>query len=681
MKELIRKILRESEFDWTDNVGVTPTYEGHPQGVVYLRSHGEITEFLKLLEEYNGGWIGPHGGYKDFHQAWDSLLDRVEGNDWDGYTDWVPTMSASFFVEKKYPNKLTSGYWDHDVDNGDVEDWLGDDGVFFDEVFDKEHWKIYDDVSQLRTLLGERLVESNDMDWAVEIKPEIDFKNLEDQPFIIQWKDGREVDKGWRIGKVVEKNGKEYILIKGNKNEPWTRWKLILAFQGKMKKYKFKFKDEEIQSNWTITESLDWVSEVGYDREQLLDDLVGRIKLMGWDVDLERGSEQTSHVGEWFFGQFWCGDELYELYESMVGSEEYEYSMNYHTRDERSGELMFSDSYDNMTPKELMSKITKVIVKCLDGDSVNESNDFEWSKDIEPFSQHKDMFGRNINPGDVVKVVDTDSEHVGQYLDVDELIPGEGYEKHGGAFTTYDHGGQYFAGNEVELVNESNDFEWTESAPALGRYNADDLYELVMDKRLRIGYTVRLIGYGGDIDRTFNHTGTVIDVYEKHIKYQGQGDEDDEFEYGFKVMLNDFNGYDTYEYEVNNTFGDQDLTFDIISNGMNESEFDWTDEADVTWSTYYDEIFRDVLRLPQSIEDVDMDTLLSTYYKLDVLTREVQKGSKLKNTSTFGEIHDNITRIINNVNKGKDQELYVRMKNYMLGDIQEVTRHLKLVGE
>jgi hypothetical protein len=641
MKELIRKILRESEFDWTDKVGVTPTYEGHPQGVVYLRSHDEIAEFIKLLEKYNGGWVGPHGGYKDFHQAWDSLLDSVEGNDWDGYTDWVPTMTASFFVEKKYLNKLTSGYWDHDVDNGDVEDWVEN----ADEVVDKEHWKIYDDVSQLRTLLGERLVESNDMDWvkdvgplqgfkfkvnhngytyviddtgddtlgirivgvdgyhdtvtrdelqnnlrrrlwhdvktykfnpklkikenldwAVEIKPEIDFRHLEDQPFIIQWKDGRVVDRGWRIGKVIEKNGKEYILIKGNKNEPWTRWKLILAFQGKMKKYKFKFKDDEIQRNWTITESLDWVSEVGYDREQLLDDLEGRIKLMGWDVDLERGSEQTSHVGEWFFGQFWCGDELYELYESMVGSEEYEYSMNYHTRDERSGELMFSDSYDNMTPKELMSKITKVIVKCLDGDSVNESNDFEWSKDIEPFSQHKDMFGRNINPGDVVKVVDTDSEHVGQYLDVDELIPGEGYEKHGGAFTTYDHGGQYFAGNEVELVNESNDFEWT-------------------------------------------------------------------------------------------------------------------DEADVTWSTYYDEIFRDVLRLPQSIEDVDMDTLLSTYYKLDVLTREVQKGSKLKNTSTFGEIHDNITRIINNVNEGKDQELYVRMKNYMLGDIQEVTRHLKLVGE
>ena len=632
MKELIRKILRESEFDWTDKVDVTPTYEGHPQGVVYLRSHDEIAEFIKLLGEYNGGWIGPHGGYKDFHQAWDSLLDRVEGNDWDGYTDWVPTMTASFFVEKKYLNKLTSGYWDHDVDNGDVEDWF----ETADEVVDKEHWKIYDDVSQLRTLLGERLVESNDMDWAVEIKPEIDFKNLEDQPFIIQWKDGREVDKGWRIGKVVEKNGKEYILIKGNKNEPWTRWKLILAFQGKMKKYKFKFKDDEIQRNWTITESND----------------------MDWVGDVEP-YEKGDYFLDWDGQRCWIADK--DEHEVLVGTyEDNEKEASYYPYDKDD-----IDQYFNIGDLKV----------------INESNDFEWSKDIEPFSQHKDMFGRNINPGDVVKVVDTDSNHVGEYLDVDELIPGEGYEKDGGAFTTYDHGGQYFAGNEVELVNESNDFEWTESAPALGRYNADDLYELVVDKRLRIGYTVRLIGYGGDIDRTFNHTGTVIDVYENHIKYQGQGDEDDEFEYGFKVMLNDFNGYDTYEYEVNNTFGDQDLTFDIISNGMNESEFDWIDEADVTWSTYYDEIFRDVLRLPQSIEDVDMDTLLSTYYKLDVLTREVQKGSKLKNTSTFGEIHDNITRIINNVNKGKDQELYVRMKNYMLGDIQEVTRHLKLVGE
>ena len=111
MKELIRKILRESEFDWTDKVDVTPTYEGHPQGVVYLRSHDEIAEFIKLLGEYNGGWIGPHGGYKDFHQAWDSLLDRVEGND--RYSlEWVPTMTASFFVEKNpyFLNQLTFHY-------------------------------------------------------------------------------------------------------------------------------------------------------------------------------------------------------------------------------------------------------------------------------------------------------------------------------------------------------------------------------------------------------------------------------------------------------------------------------------------------------------------------------------------------------------------------------------------
>jgi hypothetical protein len=125
---------------------------------------------------------------------------------------------------------------------------------------------------------------------------------------------------------------------------------------------------------------LDWVSKVGGEREQLLDDLEGRIKLMGWGVDLERLSERTSHDGEWFFGQFWCGDVLYELYETMVGisndTMEYKYSMNYHSRDDRSGEFVYEDSYDDLTAKELMSKVTRVIVKCLDGDKVNESNDF-----------------------------------------------------------------------------------------------------------------------------------------------------------------------------------------------------------------------------------------------------------------------------------------------------------------
>ena len=122
-----------------------------------------------------------------------------------------------------------------------------------------------------------------------------------------------------------------------------------------------------------------------------------------------------------------------------------------------------------------------------------------------------------------------------------------------------------------------SDFEWTDSVPNPGKYNNNDLEGLITDKKLRIGYKVRLIGHAKDVDLVFNNIGTVSDVYEKQNKYlDGRYDdegnwveEDDDYEYGAKILLDDVDGFNMYEYEIADTFADQDdLTFEIVSNGL-----------------------------------------------------------------------------------------------------------------
>jgi hypothetical protein len=456
MKNIIKKILKESEFDWTEKADVTwSTYY-----------HEILSDVMGLPEDVNDVDI-------------DTLMPI-----W--YKVDVLTREVKDSTKLKNTSTFEEIYWNmkHLVKN------VNEDKNQY--LYSTMVGQVISDIEMMSRRL-KHINESFDMDWAVEIKPEIDFKNLEDQPFIIQWKDGRVVDRGWRIGKVVKENGKEYILIKGNKNEPWTRWKLILAFQGKMKKYKFKFKDEEIQRNWTINESLDWVTEVGDSREKVLDELETRIKTMGWDVDLERDYERTTNGG-YFFGKLWCGDEFYELYQY-----DDTFTVRFYTRQEYHGKTDYYqyDAYDDLTSKELISIMTRAIVQCLDG---------------------------------------------------------------------------------VGHIKESNDFEWTDSVPDPGEHDITNLEDLILGKKLRIGYKVRLIGHAKDVDLVFNNVGTVSDVYEKHIKYQGLDDDMDEYEYGAKILLNDVDGFNMYEYEINDTFGDQDdLTFEIISdNHLKESnDMDW----------------------------------------------------------------------------------------------------------
>jgi hypothetical protein len=338
------------DFDWTSQADVSPNYKGHPQGVVHLRTHDEIKEFFDIVGNSYGvegkrGW-NINKTISDFHGALEQTRDRVESDDWDGYDDWIPAISASFFISKKDPTKYDTGYWDYDVQEDCVEDWLVNEGCE-EEVIDCENWKIYTDISQLRTL----------------------------------------------------------------------------------------FKDY-------------------------------------------------------------------------------------------TGELL-----------------------------------------------HKTKSGKPLKVGDKVKVIDSDSDQYGETLEIEHLVGGDGYEKHGGAFQTIEYDTRYFAGYEVEHVEDlTEDFDWTKNVPNPGKYDLYDLQGLILTRGINIGDKVHLKGHARDIDMVFDNVGTVSDVMEINNKYLDD-DGEDELEYAIKIRFKEdilhgkgYDGMDIPEYELNDGFADQDhLTFDIVN--------------------------------------------------------------------------------------------------------------------
>ena len=145
--------LNESmDFDWVNNIEESPNYHGYPQGVVYLKSHDEIEEFFEILGNRDMLKAKELLDYqKNYHHALEDVRDGFESPDWDGYDDWVPAISSSFFISKKDPTKYLIGYWDYDIDEGSVIDWLHDDGSE-EYIIDTENWKIYENISQFRNL-------------------------------------------------------------------------------------------------------------------------------------------------------------------------------------------------------------------------------------------------------------------------------------------------------------------------------------------------------------------------------------------------------------------------------------------------------------------------------------------------------------------------------------------------
>ena len=105
MKDIIKKILRE-EFDdvdaWIESEPTVPNYNGHPQGVVYVRTHEDIETFFDIIEKYNlqsCGKKGEHlmwGGRTSAHKDLNSLHNPEQTNG----------LTMFFFVRKPKDDRL-----------------------------------------------------------------------------------------------------------------------------------------------------------------------------------------------------------------------------------------------------------------------------------------------------------------------------------------------------------------------------------------------------------------------------------------------------------------------------------------------------------------------------------------------------------------------------------------------
>ena len=128
----------EGDFDWVEEMPEHPNYKGHPQGIVLLNNHEEIDEFYDIIDKHNGETDTQ--GRDDLHEALEDRRDELEiisAEDGEDYGEAV--LSVTFFVERRRPNKLTTGYWNYDItdDDQEIDDWLS-----YGETFNSEY-KIY----------------------------------------------------------------------------------------------------------------------------------------------------------------------------------------------------------------------------------------------------------------------------------------------------------------------------------------------------------------------------------------------------------------------------------------------------------------------------------------------------------------------------------------------------------
>ena len=168
-------LSESTDFGWVDDVKPSPNYQGHPQGVVHLKSHDEINEFFKIIGSV--GYLDRNQVSEEVHESLEySISQQQDVQDYAGVVDYVyrPSTTVSFFISKKDPTKYDVGFWNDSIGDEEVNEWLDDYGC--EIVIDCDNWKVYTDISQIRSLFNG--VNEN-FDWAEDIPQLGDYRFFE----------------------------------------------------------------------------------------------------------------------------------------------------------------------------------------------------------------------------------------------------------------------------------------------------------------------------------------------------------------------------------------------------------------------------------------------------------------------------------------------------------------------
>ncbi len=127
---------------------------------------------MELLTKYNKsiGAEDPNPCKGDCGEYHDALEDRRDELEWMSQEDGVyygeAMLALSFFIESKFPNKLSTGYWNYEVDRDDVQEWLG-----YGDTHNTDY-QIYQRLSDMKALFSGILKEeSNELQWIKDTEP------------------------------------------------------------------------------------------------------------------------------------------------------------------------------------------------------------------------------------------------------------------------------------------------------------------------------------------------------------------------------------------------------------------------------------------------------------------------------------------------------------------------------
>lgn len=164
----------EDDWGWLNNTREHANYNGHPQGVVNLYSHNEISQFFDILDKYNQEPSGRGDARSNVHIGFDNARDESEGAGYEVGDDFGITLS--FFVERGEPNKLSVGYWSYLVTEPEVREWLGHSDTYNTE------YEFYNNLEQFKKVFKDVInpdiiKENSEWDWVKEIPGTEDYGN------------------------------------------------------------------------------------------------------------------------------------------------------------------------------------------------------------------------------------------------------------------------------------------------------------------------------------------------------------------------------------------------------------------------------------------------------------------------------------------------------------------------